>query len=132
MTTAVINAGSGVNAKLVVPDEVKNKFPDLARMIVASQSMDDEERKYWFSVLPIMTKEQIAELRDILETEKKKLADIDKKYASNTSPTLTAEQINALEIKKREAQAKRREEELAHQREVEDHAEDILGELDQL
>ena len=53
-----------------VPQEVQEQFPDLVPQILASPSMDDEERKYWFSVLPIMTEDQIKELRDILKQSK--------------------------------------------------------------
>ncbi|KOR28496.1 hypothetical protein TI05_16825, partial [Achromatium sp. WMS3] len=61
------------NRQLVIPDEARNKYPDLIPQILASPSMDDDEKNYWFSVLPIMTKDQIAELRSILIDEKKRL-----------------------------------------------------------
>jgi len=44
--------------------------------------MDDKERQYWFHILPVMNEEQVAKLQGILDNEKQKLAEIDKKYSS--------------------------------------------------
>jgi len=66
---------------LVVPDETQVKYPNLVKLIIASKSMNNSERNYWLQVLPVMTTEQVAELRDILATEKRKLAEIDVKYS---------------------------------------------------
>ena len=59
-----------------IPQETKKRFPDLVEMILASQSLNNEERNYWMQVLPEMNEAQVAELRDILETEKRKLEEI--------------------------------------------------------
>jgi len=59
--------------QIVIPDEARSKYPDLIPQILASPSMDDADKNYWFSVLPIMTEDQIAELRDILASEKRQL-----------------------------------------------------------
>ena len=61
---------SAQSASLVIPDETKKKFPDLIKLILASESMNDEERQYWVNILPVMTPDQISSLRDILETER--------------------------------------------------------------
>jgi hypothetical protein len=63
-----------------IPQEVKDKYPDLIELILGSASMNDDERQYWFSILPIMTQDQVTRLREILTTEKQKLAEIDQKY----------------------------------------------------
>ena len=42
-------------SNVTIPSEVKERFPDLIPMVLASKSMDDDERNYWFSMLPIMT-----------------------------------------------------------------------------
>jgi hypothetical protein len=36
--------------EVIIPEEVKEKYPELIPQIMASESMDDEERNYWFSV----------------------------------------------------------------------------------
>jgi len=75
----------GEKSKIPVSAELRERFPELVELIFASSSMDDDERRYWFSVLPIMTEPQVAELYDILITEKRKLAAIDLKYSSKLS-----------------------------------------------
>lgn len=56
---------------LNIPTEVQEKFPDIIELIQVSQSMNKEERQYWINVLLVMSEEQIQNLRDILENEKK-------------------------------------------------------------
>lgn len=63
-----------------VLDEVKTKHPDLIELILATESMDNTEKQYWFDILPSMTSTQVQKLYDILETERKKLEDLEKKY----------------------------------------------------
>lgn len=66
--------------KYSVPDMVKEKFPDLLELIKTTESMNDEERDYWFQILPIMTEDQIARFREILINEQQQLAKLDKDY----------------------------------------------------
>jgi hypothetical protein len=55
--------------------------PDLIVLILKSKSMDTkEEKQSWFNLLPIMGEDQIAKLYDILNREKQKLEEIEKKY----------------------------------------------------
>jgi len=42
--------------------------------------MDDDERQYWYDIMPSMTDKQIGRLEEILETEKKKLEELEIKY----------------------------------------------------
>jgi len=42
--------------------------------------MDDEEKQYWFDIMPSMTDDQIDRLYNILETEKRKLEELEVKY----------------------------------------------------
>jgi hypothetical protein len=61
-------------------DELQAKHPDLITLILATESMDDSERQYWFDILPSMNEDQVKRLYDILETEKKKLDELEQKY----------------------------------------------------
>lgn len=61
-------------------DELQNKHPELIKLILATESMDDSERQYWFDILPSMNEDQTKRLYDILETEKKKLEELEVKY----------------------------------------------------
>src|SRR3989344_7517823 len=76
-------ASQGTGSGLTISDEVKAKYPELVQLIQASESMNDEERQYWINILPIMTPEQITDLRGILDNEKKQLQAIDQKYAGD-------------------------------------------------
>lgn len=69
-----------VQDKYAVPSLVKEKFPDLIQLINETESMNAEERDYWFQILPIMTEDQIKKFRDILVNEKAQLSNLDKEY----------------------------------------------------
>lgn len=68
-------------ATLVVPPEVQQQFPELIDLVTHSESMNTEERQYWVNILPIMTPDQLQNLRDILTTERQQLAAIDAQYS---------------------------------------------------
>src|SRR3989339_1897774 len=74
-------AGTQAQSGLIIPDDIRQKFPELIELILGSESMNDEERQYWINILPVMTPDQIASLKDILETERRQLSAIDQKYA---------------------------------------------------
>ena len=63
-----------------ISDELQAKYPELVTLIIATESMDNDERQYWFDIMPSMTDPQIDRLYDILETEKKKLQELEVKY----------------------------------------------------
>lgn len=114
-TAAGTGANAGQKSQIIVPQEVQEKFPDLVPQVLESPSMDDEERKYWFSVLPIMTPDQVEELRDILrsEQEKKKQGD------GATEAAIDPVEVEKQRMEKRqerlkvEKEAKQEDEELA-------------------
>ena len=58
----------------------KQKYPELIKMILSTESMDDDERQYWFDILPSMTDSQVDRLFNILDTERKKLEKLEIKY----------------------------------------------------
>lgn len=70
----------GLFDKFEIPDMVKRTYPDLVPLILETESMNDDERQYWFQILPIMTDDQVVKLREILTNEKNQLAEIDKQY----------------------------------------------------
>lgn len=84
-------SGAGPAPGVFVPLETEQKHPDVVKMILASESMDDSERQYWVDILPIMTAEQMTQLTSILTQERDQLAAIDAKYAQeNSSPPAVA------------------------------------------
>lgn len=66
--------------KYSIPESVKDTFPDLVALLIKTESMNDEERDYWFQVIPIMSEEQIIKLRTILVNEREQLKKIDEEY----------------------------------------------------
>ena len=74
------NQQAAPKAKFVVPDLVKQKFPDLPDLLNKTESMNDEERDYWYQIMPIMTEDQLKKLLDILMNEKTQLKSLDKQY----------------------------------------------------
>jgi Spy/CpxP family protein refolding chaperone len=80
-TTPAATTGKVFN----IPQAVLDKYPDLVEMIKKSESMADEERDYWFQILPIMTDEQVDRLRKILTEESEQLAKLDTQYQDELS-----------------------------------------------
>ena len=68
-----------------VESSILEKHDELIKMILATESMDDDERQYWFDILPSMSQKQIQRLFDILDVERKKLQELEKKYAQEIS-----------------------------------------------
>lgn len=68
-----------------IDNKLKDKHKELVDLVLTTASMDDEERQYWFDILPSMNKEQIKRLYDILDVERKKLEELEKKYSKKIS-----------------------------------------------
>ena len=88
--------------KYAIPSLVTEKFPDLIQLIKETESMNDEERDYWFQILPIMTEEQIKKFRDILVNEKhmiewKEFETKEKRKAITTAESASKEKEKAEE-----------------------------------
>jgi Na+/phosphate symporter len=63
-----------------ISDEALARYKELIDLIIATESMDNEERQYWFDIMPSMTDEQIDRLYNILETERKELQKLEVRY----------------------------------------------------
>ncbi len=87
---------------LNVSVEVQKKFPDLVEMIKESQSMNPEERQYWVDVLLIMSDDQIQNLRNILENEKKQIEAAKRNLQTGIAEDESKLKIHFDEIKYRE------------------------------
>ena len=78
--TAATKGNQSLFDKFDIPETVKQQYPDLIPLILETESMNDEERQYWFQILPIMTEDQVKKLREILVNEKQQLSKLDKDY----------------------------------------------------
>jgi hypothetical protein len=111
-----------------VPDDVKAQFPDLIDLITRSESMNNEERQYWVNILPIMTPEQVQNLRDILMNERSQLDAIDAKYQTEIDAVGQAEFMKRVEDeRKQRAQQRAAAEQQARQGES---ADDLLKQIE--
>lgn len=61
-------------------EEVQSQYPELVKLVLGTESMDNNEKQYWFDILPSMTDEQVDRLFDILETERHKLEELELRY----------------------------------------------------
>lgn len=75
--TVIHNTPAGV---LEVPVGLESGFPELIKLIANTESMDIGEKRYWVSLLPKMDDSQIDRLFDILDTERRKLEELEAKY----------------------------------------------------
>jgi hypothetical protein len=117
-------------ANIVIPDELQKKFPDLIELILGSESMNDDERQYWVNILPVMTPDQIEELKRILANERNQLAAIDKKYTKEVDKLGAQESIAQTEKEREEKRTQRSKAETAARKEEEENVEDILGKIE--
>jgi hypothetical protein len=92
--------------KYAVPSMVKEKFPDLVDLIKTTESMNDEERDYWFQIMPIMSEEQISKFRDILVNERDQLKSLDKEYEQELNKLNEKHMLEWKEFETREKRAK--------------------------
>ena len=115
-----------------IPQDVKDKYPDLIALILESASMNDDERQYWFSILPIMTQDQVTRLREILTTEKQKLAEIDQKYQKQLDDVNQKHLIEWQAMKAKEQKQKLEQAEQKTKSVEEKEGENLLDQLNNL
>ncbi len=116
----------------IIPRLIREKFPDLLKLIYETESMNNEEREYWMQIMPIMTKEQIVKFRDILVNEKEQLSKLDQEYEQemaklnrNASPEINEE-------KKKEKAAQLKQAEQIKEEEESQKEEDLLKQLEDM
>ena len=125
-------SGTGAGQGLRISDETAKAFKDLVDLIVHSKSMNMDERQYWIDLLPVMTREQLAELTSILTDEKQKLAAIDEKYAKELSAAEQRHQQTHM-VQERKAQLEeRRAQESTHEQEEREREEELMKKIQEL
>jgi len=107
----------------IIDDESQKKYSELIEMILATESMDDDERQYWFDILPSMTENQIDKLFNILDTEKKKLEELELKYQEEIKQLNEKHLIEWQDFQMKDSKKKIATEEA---KESEDNPEDVL------
>jgi len=101
-------SGAPIATGVFVPPAVQDSHGPLVDLVLKSESMNDEERQYWIDILPVMTTEQIEQLRIILVNERDQLAAIDEKYSkSGTQEVPQVRPVTDIENERRDRAHKR-------------------------
>ncbi|MDD4628215.1 MAG: hypothetical protein PHE68_02355 [Candidatus Peribacteraceae bacterium] len=112
-----------------VPDDLKQKFPELIELVLKSESMNDEERQYWVNILPVMTPEQVQNLKDILVNERDQLAAIDKKYSKEIEKIGEDQLLKKVDEERRKRREERAKSEEQQKQQEEEASKQILGKI---
>jgi len=112
-----------------ISDEIQSQYSELIKMVLATESMDDDERQYWFDIMPSMTDSQIDRLFNILDTERKKLEELELKYQKEIKSLNEKHLIEWQEFQMKDSKKKIKEEEA---KDKADEADDVLSMLDEL
>ncbi len=118
--------------KFQIDPKIKEKYSQLITLVLQTQSMSEDEKKYWFQLLPTMTKDQIENLQGILEREKQKLGAIDKKYKKKIEEISNKYVVKWKGVKIREKREKIRKAETAAKEEEITKEEEILSQLEDI
>ncbi len=121
-----------VEGKFIVPQLIREKFPDLVKLIFETESMNEEEREYWLQIMPIMTEDQIVKFREILVNEKNQLEKLDKEYEQEVSKidNKYSPQIDEEALKNRLNEIKEREKAQESSEKAEE--EELLSQLENM
>lgn len=68
------------NFTFTILDELQLQYTELVELVLGSESIDNNEKQYWFDILPSMTDEQVDRLFNILMTERRQLEELNLKY----------------------------------------------------
>ncbi len=120
---------TGIPVIVVIAPELQEKFPEIIDLVMHSESMNNGERQYWIDILPVMSPDQVHQLRDILQNERDQLAAIDAKYAKEIQAVGTAPVVQTEEdrVRKRQDLSVK---ETATRTAEEKEAEDILKQVE--
>jgi hypothetical protein len=113
-----------------VSDDLKKQFPEIVALITGSESMNNEERQYWANILPIMTPEQIQNLKDILVNEKTQLQAIDAKYEKDIQKIGQEEFLKKVDEERKARAQERTAAEQKAQASEGNSAEDLLKQIE--
>ncbi|MDD2907497.1 MAG: hypothetical protein PHH98_02545 [Candidatus Gracilibacteria bacterium] len=112
-----------------VSDEIQAQYHELVKLILETESMDDDEKQYWFDIMPSMTDDQIDRLFNILDTEKKKLDALEDKYQKEIKKLNEKHLIEWQEFQLKDSKQKIK---TAQDNDAEDDADDVLKMLNDL
>ncbi len=109
-----------------IPDIIQQKYPELVQLLLYSESIDNNEKQYWFDILPSMTDPQIDRLFDILMTERRQLEELNMKYQEEIKNLNDKHMIQWQSLQSKKAKEK------VQQAEQNDSSKDAADALDML
>lgn len=112
-----------------INEEMQTQYPELLKLVLETESMDNDEKQYWFDILPSMTDDQVDRLFNILDTEKKKLEALEDKYQDEIKELNEKHLIEWQEFQLKDSKKKIKEEE---SKDAKEDAEDVLKMLNNL
>lgn len=112
-----------------VADETLAQYNELCNLVLKTESMDDDERQYWYDILPSMTNDQVDRLYNILDTERKKLEKLEEKYQDEIKNLNEKHLIEWQEFQMKDSKKKIKEEE---SKDKDANADDVLDQLNDL
>lgn len=119
-------------SKFHIPKAVRDEHPELIPLILQTESMDDEEREYWFQILPIMTADQIDNFKNILVVEKQQLAKLDEEYEAELAKINEKHLQEWQDFESKQGRTERKQQEKAHEAEESSAEEELLKKLQDL
>lgn len=112
-----------------ISDEIQAQYTELVQLILETESMDNDEKQYWFDIMPSMTNDQIDRLFNILDTEKKKLEALEDKYQTEIKKLNEKHLIEWQEFQMKDSKEKIK---TAQANDKDDDADDVLKMLNSL
>lgn len=112
-----------------ISDEILAQYNELINLVLETESMDDDERQYWFDIMPSMSAEQIDRLYNILDTERKKLEALEEKYQNEIKGLNEKHLIEWQEFQMKDSKKKIKD---AESKDKDDDADDVLKMLNDL
>lgn len=119
-------------AKYNIPALVTEHYPKIIPLIIQTESMDDQEREYWFQMIPIMTREQIKKLEDILNNERDQLAKLDSEYEAELKKIDEEHMLEWKEFEMKQKKDEISQQETINEKEEQATEEDLLNKLQNL
>ncbi len=119
-------------ANYIIPLLVREKFPDLVKLIYETESMNSEEREYWMQIMPIMTEDQINKFRDILVNEKEQLKALDQEYEQEMQKINNKQVVEIDEEKLKEKLQKIEKAEVSAEQKEKESEEALLNQLENM
>lgn len=116
-------------AKFQIPEDMQKKYPVLIDLVLTTESMTDDERQYWFQIMPVMSEQQLLKFQNILETEKKQLQKLDAEYEDQLKKLNTRHLIEWQEFETREKRKEIEKAEKSAEKDEKKAEEDLLKQL---